>query len=54
MKKLISLIIAGILICSSTMATFAADFKDVPVNTAVADAVDLLTALDIAKGVSDT
>ena len=54
MKKIISLIIAGILACSSITATFAADFKDVPANTAVADAVDLLTALDIAKGVSDT
>lgn len=52
MKKIVSLIMAFSLLLSQSV--FAADFKDVPVGTDIEEAVNLLEALNVAKGISDS
>ena len=52
MKKIIGLIMAFSLLLSQS--AFAAGFKDVPAGTDIEDAVNLLEALNITKGVSES
>ena len=53
MKKILSLILAGMLLTAPCIVE-AQNFADVPTGTEVEEAVELLTALNVAKGVSDT
>ncbi len=55
MKKFLSLVVAALLSVSAISTASAAKFTDVDANNkALTDAVELLTALNVTKGTSDT